>query len=153
MTDIYIQIQQADFAGSDAIARLKHASRLTGAIVEFTGCVRADELDAGEVSAIELEHYPGMTEKAIEKIAAQACQRWDLQALTVIHRIGRLQAGDNIVYVGASSKHRKAALSAVDYVMDFLKNDVPLWKKEVTKAGEHWVEQKNTDVDAKKHWD
>ncbi len=150
---VKIIIQEDDFNSAVECAELKKYSRLSGAIVEFTGCVRADEKGKNTIDAIFLEHYSPMTELAIESIINKAAERWQLLAVTVIHRVGKLNIDDNIVYVGVSSMHRKEALACVGFVMDFLKNDVPIWKKELLTDGAHWVEQKNTDVDAKANWD
>jgi len=149
---VKVVIQQEDFDSAVEQANLKRHSLLVGAIAEFTGCVRADEQDQSTIQAIYLEHYSPMTERSIEKIIQQAAERWSLIAVTVIHRVGQLNTGDNVVYVGAASKHRKDALACIEFVMDYLKNDVPIWKKELTEDSEHWVEQKSTDVQSKNTW-
>lgn len=149
---VNVVIQQADFDSAKENAKLKQHSLQVGAVAEFTGCVRADEQNNNTIKAIFLEHYSPMTEHAIEKIIQQAAERWSLIAVTVIHRVGELKTGDNVVYVGAASKHRKDALACIEFVMDFLKNDVPIWKKELTENDSHWVEQKATDVEAKNTW-
>ncbi len=149
---VNVVIQEEDFNSSAEQLRLKQHSLLVGAIAEFTGCVRADEQENSQIQAIFLEHYSPMTERAIEKIIQQAAERWSLIAVTVIHRVGQLNTGDNVVYVGAASKHRKDALACIEFVMDYLKNDVPIWKKELTEDSEHWVEQKASDVESKNTW-
>lgn len=147
-----IRIQQGDFDAGAEKYLLQNSSVLVGAVVEFTGCVRDDSSAGGQLQAIYLEHYPQMTEKAITRIVEQAFIRWRLIAVTVIHRVGRLSVGDNIVYVGVASRHRHDALQCVDFIMDFLKNDVPIWKKEITGDNSEWVAQKQCDVDAKNTW-
>ena len=151
-TIVNVVIQENDFDSATEQARLKQHSLLVGAVAEFTGCVRADEQEESTIQAIFLEHYSPMTERAIEKIIQQASERWSLIAVTVIHRVGKLSTGDNVVYVGAASKHRKDALACIEFAMDYLKNDVPIWKKELTINSEHWVEQKASDVQSKNTW-
>ena len=102
----------------------------SGAVVDFIGIARADKTQAGVVKAIELEQYPAMTQQAIASIITSALDRWLLEAVTVKHRIGLIPVGDVVVYVAAASTHRKSALACIEYIMDYLKNDVPLWKKE-----------------------
>lgn len=146
-----VVIQQADFD----IARLQRdllaESAEEGAIATFTGYVRADK-ELGNIRVMEMEHYPGMTEKSIGAIVEQAAARWPLLGAGVVHRVGRLYPGDQIVWVGVSSIHRAAAFSACEYIMDYLKTDAPLWKKELGEQGEHWVEAKATDSERVRHW-
>ena len=127
-----------------------------GASVEFTGYVRADEhakLKGNQrVIAIELEHYPKMTEKAMLSLVAKAEQRWPCKALALVHRVGYMEVGAPIVYVLASSSHRKEAFECAQFIMDYLKNEVPLWKKEIFTDGESWVEQKQSDKSAQTRW-
>lgn len=149
---INIRIQENDFDAAAEKQLLLGVSSEVGALVEFTGCVRADEQQGGNLQAIFLEHYPGMTESAMEKIIQQAFARWPLLAVTVIHRVGYLSVGANIVYVGVASMHRQAALQCVGFIMDYLKNDVPIWKKAVHAESSEWVAQKQADVEAKKAW-
>ncbi len=145
-----INVQFADFS-------LKHeaeALRLdnsVGAIVTFSGLVR-DMHDDQPVNGLFLEHYPGMTEKSLQAIAAEAQSRWPLLAITIIHRIGELKAGDQIVFVGVSSAHRGAAFSACEFIMDYLKTRAPFWKKSLQGGGEHWVEAKDSDEAASGRW-
>jgi molybdopterin synthase catalytic subunit len=148
----WVRIQTADFNALEEKQRLQRISAEVGAIVEFTGCVRASPSSENALRAIFLEHYPKMTEKSVHLIIDQAFLRWPLMAITVIHRVGELSVGENIVYVGVSSKHRKSALQCIDFIMDYLKNDVPLWKKEILTQQEEWVTQKQTDIDAKDAW-
>ncbi|MGS1093053.1 molybdenum cofactor biosynthesis protein MoaE [Aquamicrobium terrae] len=146
-----IRIQAADFDVAEEIARLTKGRKDIGAVVTFTGLCR-DE--AGRLSALELEHYPGMAEAEIRRIAAEACTRWPLQGLTAIHRHGKLNPGDNIVLVVTASSHRQAAFEAATFVMDFLKSRAPFWKKEHGADGSEgdWVEAKEADELAISGW-
>lgn len=120
-----------------------------GAIVTFTGLVRDD---GGAMQALELEHYPGMTERAMTEIAEQAAQRFDLSDVTVIHRYGRMPVGETIMMVATAARHRKAAFEAAEFLMDYLKSRAPFWKKEIGPMGESWVAAKQADEDALKRW-
>ena len=122
-----------------------------GAVVTFTGLVRGQSA-AGAVTAIELEHYPAMTEKSLQKICAEAEGRWPIHAATIIHRIGYLPAGAPIVFVGVASAHREAAFQAASFLMDFLKTRAPFWKKEWVNGEEMWVESKASDAAAAERW-
>ncbi|MES2918582.1 MAG: molybdenum cofactor biosynthesis protein MoaE [Pseudomonadota bacterium] len=122
-----------------------------GAVVTFSGLVR-NRCALGVVSAIELEHYPGMTERALAAIAAEAEQRWPLLGITVIHRIGHLPAGAPIVLVAVASSHRDAAFAAASFLMDYLKTRAPFWKKEWVEGVAHWVDAKESDVAAAGRW-
>lgn len=122
-----------------------------GAVVTFTGLVRGQST-AGAVTAIELEHYPAMTEKSLQKICTEAEGRWPLLGITVIHRIGYLPAGAPIVLVGVASAHREAAFLAASFLMDFLKTRAPFWKKEWVNGEVHWVESKASDAVAAERW-
>lgn len=122
-----------------------------GAVVTFTGKVRNHNL-GDQVSALSLEHYPGMTEKALGEIVAQARSRWSLQRVTVIHRVGDLFPGDEIVFVGVSGAHRSEAFDAAEFIMDYLKTRAPFWKREATGQGERWVEARDSDQQAAKRW-
>jgi molybdopterin synthase catalytic subunit len=151
MAEVYISVQQNDFDVSHEYAILRENNRSDGAIVFFSGLVR--ELNQGsKVSGLSLEHYPGMTEKALQAIVEEACQRWPLNRIRLIHRIGQLEISDQIVFVGVSSSHREAAFSACHFIMDFLKNRAPFWKKEVTSDGERWVEALVKDQVAMDKW-
>ncbi|WP_170385550.1 molybdenum cofactor biosynthesis protein MoaE [Ruegeria atlantica] len=121
-----------------------------GAIVTFTGVVR--DLASGDLDVMEIEHYPGMTERALTKIAQEAQQRWSLGDVLVIHRHGRLAPGDRIMMVATAARHRKDAFEAAEYLMDYLKSRAPFWKKEITKSGEAWVAAKDEDEDALTRW-
>jgi len=122
-----------------------------GAVVTFVGLVR-DYNQGNYVEGLTLEHYPGMTEKALEGIVLQAKQRWPLGKVRVIHRIGKFALSDQIVFVGVTSKHREAAFEATQFIMDYLKNDAPFWKKEVTNIGERWVEAEDKDLKSQQRW-
>lgn len=122
-----------------------------GAVVQFTGKVRNKNL--GDcVNALELEHYPAMTELALNHIVDEASQRWQLQRAVVIHRVGKLNLGDEIVYVGTSSAHREDAYLANQFIMDYLKTQAPFWKKEHTPQGERWIEERYSDIEAADKW-
>ncbi len=122
-----------------------------GAVVTFTGKVR-NHNSGDHVAALTLEHYPGMTEKTLAAIVDDARQRWPLQRVTVIHRIGELFPGDEIVMVGVSAAHRSAAFSAAEFIMDHLKTRAPFWKRETTAQGERWVESHTRDQQAAQRW-
>ncbi|TCK99350.1 molybdopterin synthase subunit MoaE [Shimia isoporae] len=121
-----------------------------GAIVTFTGVVR--DADKGGMDRMVIEHYPGMTQKALEKIAEEAVSRWDLGDVLVIHRHGELRQGDMIMMVATASRHRVNAFEAAEYLMDYLKSRAPFWKKEYTAGGAEWVAAKNEDEDALSRW-
>jgi molybdopterin synthase catalytic subunit len=122
----------------------------TGAVVTFTGRVRDV---SGRLSRMEIEHYPGMTERALETIARDAADRWPLAAVTVIHRHGHLAPGDRIMMVATASRHRDAAFEAARFLMDYLKSRAPFWKKEATETGEDWVAAAEKDEAALERWD
>ncbi|WP_299899301.1 molybdenum cofactor biosynthesis protein MoaE [uncultured Ruegeria sp.] len=121
-----------------------------GAIVTFTGVVR--DLASGDLDVMEIEHYPGMTERALTKIAQEAKDRWSLGDVLVIHRHGRLAPGDKIMMVATAAPHRKDAFEAAEYLMDYLKSRAPFWKKEITRSGADWVAAKEQDEDALTRW-
>ena len=147
-----ICIQPDDFDVSEQIALLRRDNPAIGAVVAFVGLVR-DRNDGQGISAMTLEHYPGMTQSALEEIVEQAKSRWDLLDVLVVHRYGRLVPGDPIVLVLVSSAHRGEAFSACEFVMDFLKTSAPFWKKEVTPDGARWVDARETDAAAAQRWD
>ncbi|HBZ17155.1 MULTISPECIES: molybdopterin synthase catalytic subunit MoaE [Pantoea] len=122
-----------------------------GAVVTFTGKVRNHNL-GDAVAALTLEHYPGMTEKALADIVVEARQRWPLQQVTVIHRVGELFPGDEIVFVGVSSAHRSSAFAATEFIMDYLKTRAPFWKREATAEGDRWVDARDSDHQAAERW-
>lgn len=146
-----VRIQAGDFDISAEIARLAQGRGDIGAIVTFSGLCR-DE--AGTLAALELEHYPGMAEAEITRIATEAMRRWPLTGLTAIHRHGRIKPGENIVLVVAASSHRQAAFEAADFLMDYLKSRAPFWKKEHRADGSagDWVDAKETDEAAARRW-
>jgi molybdopterin synthase catalytic subunit len=146
----HISVQQQAFDIGLEFAALHQDEADVGAVVTFTGLVR--DLVDSPLQEMVLEHYPGMTENALQTIAEQARQRWPLKHIRVIHRVGVLKPMDLIVYVGVSSAHRDAAFAACQFIMDYLKKDAPFWKKERTDQGEHWVEQKQSDLDAAERW-
>ena len=146
-----VRIQAADFDVAHEIARLTSGRADVGAVVTFTGLCR-DE--AGTLSALELEHYPGMAEVEIARIAAEAIERWPLSGITAIHRFGRVRPGENIVLVVAASKHRQAAFEAASFLMDYLKSRAPFWKKEHRADGSvgDWVDAKESDEASAARW-
>lgn len=146
-----IRVQHEDFDAGAEITRMRLARPDTGAVVAFIGQVRDLNEDAA-VSSMTLEHYPGMTEKALEAIVEQAKVRWDIFDALVIHRIGALSPLDQIVLVVVSGAHRGEAFSACEFIMDYLKTEAPFWKKEQTEIGERWVEARATDDIAKQRW-
>ncbi|WP_017222196.1 molybdopterin synthase catalytic subunit MoaE [Moritella dasanensis] len=145
-----IQIQTEDFDLATEYAALGQ-SHSTGAIVTFIGKVR-DFNQGDNVSGLTLEHYPGMTEKSLAKILVEAETRWSIQGVKVIHRIGELALGDQIVFVGVASMHRGDAFQACEFIMDYLKTQAPFWKKEATEDGSHWVDARETDTTAADRW-
>ncbi len=150
MSDIQITVQEQAF-DQNAVYHWLSEQNSVGATVIFVGKVR--DLNLGNaVSRLYLEHYPAMTEKALHEIVTQAQVRWDIQRVAVIHRIGLLQTGDEIVLVGVSSAHRRDAYQANEFIMDFLKSKAPFWKKEQTDKGEHWIESRDSDQEALTRW-
>lgn len=146
-----IRIQTRDFDLSTEVAQLRAANAGIGAIVAFIGTVR-DMNDGSGVAQMELEHYPGMTEKALEQIVAQARARWDMFDALVIHRIGPLRPLEQIVLVAVTSAHRGEAFAACEFIMDYLKTLAPFWKKEQTPQGARWVDARVTDDKAMEKW-
>ncbi|WP_036551449.1 molybdopterin synthase catalytic subunit MoaE [Neptunomonas japonica] len=145
-----IEVQTEDFSIGELYDWLKSDDASSGAVVTFTGIVR--EHVETQMQEMFLEHYPGMTERALEQIVEQARQRWQLGNVVVIHRVGRLSLNDNIVFVGVASGHRVNAFAAAQFIMDYLKKDAPFWKKEINAESEAWVEQKTSDLDAANQW-
>ncbi|MFT5420660.1 MAG: molybdopterin synthase catalytic subunit [Candidatus Endobugula sp.] len=150
MNDV-ISIQHADFDVGNEHQQLCQDAPSIGAIVTFTGLVR--ECTKGEDTNLTLEHYPAMTEKVLSDIINRAKQRWDINNSRIIHRIGQLTLGEQIVFVGVNSPHRADAFAAAAFIMDFLKTEAPFWKKEITKTDEAWVKAKESDETAKKKWE
>jgi len=148
----HIKIQQEDFDLTTEVAALRAGHKDIGAVVSFVGTVR-DINEGDEVSILELEHYPGMTEKALEKIRLEAHERWALESSLIIHRIGKMYPTDQIVLVAVSSRHRENAFYASHFIMDYLKTNAPFWKKETLPNGdERWVDARITDKEAENHW-
>jgi len=139
-----IRVQTEDFDAAAELERLRSSNKgQAGAVVSFTGLVR--DLNAGDtVMQMTLEHYPGMTEKALANIEQAANERWELTATLIIHRVGPLSPNDNIVFVAAASRHRKQAFRACEYMIDTLKTEAPFWKKETLSDGTRWVEQETS---------
>ena len=146
-----IRIQEDDFDISTEIALLRKGYPRVGAVVTFLGTVR-DMNNGTQVKGMTLEHYPGMTEKALQEILDQAKARWDIYQTLVIHRIGSLLPEDQIVLVVVTSAHRGEAFSACEFIMDYLKTAAPFWKKEDTPEGARWVDARITDDDAMARW-
>jgi molybdopterin synthase catalytic subunit len=144
-----IRVQQEDFDIGAEIARLRKGRSDIGAIVTFTGTVRDQH---GAVAEMTLEHYPGMTETELHRIETEAHSRWPLQASLIVHRVGTLKPGDNIVLVVTASEHRDAAFDAVRFLMDYLKTSAPLWKREAGPGGANWVEASSQDGAATARW-
>ena len=148
---VKVRIQEADFDLSAEIAQLRAHDPKVGAVVGFVGTVR-DMNEGLDVASMELEHYPGMTEKSIEAIVAQATARWPLAGALVIHRVGPLKPQEQIVLVAVSSGHRGEAFAACEFIMDYLKTRAPFWKKERTPEGERWIDARVTDETALDKW-
>lgn len=151
-----ILVQEQDFDLAQVYQSLRQEAGDPGAIVTFTGLVRElydqDSDTHNPVTGLFLEHYPGMTEKCLEDIAQQARNRWPLQALCIIHRVGDLRPGDQIVLVGTASAHRHAAFDAAQFLMDYLKSKAPFWKKQQGKQGAEWVASRDSDLEAITRW-
>jgi molybdopterin synthase catalytic subunit len=146
-----IKVQQEDFDVGAELAALAAGRTDIGGVASFIGLVR-DLAGGATVGAMTLEHYPGMTEKKLAEIEAEAQRRWPLQATLIIHRYGRLEPGERIVLVATASPHRQAALEACAFLIDWLKTKAPFWKLEETAAGPQWVEARDSDDDAAARW-
>ena len=144
-------IQNADFDLDTELALLKQQDHRVGAVCVFIGTVR-DQNDAAAVVGLELEHYPGMTERTIASIQQNASARFDILASRIIHRVGKLQPGDQIVMVAVVSVHRGAGFQACEYLIDYLKTEAPFWKKELTDQGARWVDARDSDAAALRRW-
>ena len=147
-----VRIQVQDFDVARELAALRAGDARVGAVAAFIGTVR-DVNEASAVATMTLEHYPGMTEKALQAIVDEAKARWDIQDALVIHRIGELKPTDQIVLVGVTSAHRGDAFAACEFIMDYLKTRAPFWKKEATPPGARWVDPRASDDDAAARWD
>ena len=147
-----VRVQHEDFDVGAEIGRLRAGDPRIGAVASFVGVVR-DLNEGADVATMALEHYPGMTEKALTAIVDQAKARWDLYDVLVIHRVGELKPTDQIVLVVATSAHRGDAFAACEFVMDYLKTEAPFWKKETTPAGARWVDARDSDEVARERWE
>jgi molybdopterin synthase catalytic subunit len=146
-----IRIQEADFDIAQEIAALTQGRTDVGAVVSFSGICRGDE-GGDAIAALTLEHYPGMAEAEIARHVETAMSRWPLTGLSVIHRVGRITPGENIVLVLAASRHRQAAFQAAEFLMDYLKASAPFWKREEKPTGTSWVEARHHDDAAAARW-
>ncbi|MFZ5541521.1 MAG: molybdopterin synthase catalytic subunit MoaE [Pseudomonadota bacterium] len=146
-----VRVQREDFDAGLEIATLRARDPRVGAVASFIGVAR-DVNDGERVAAMTLEHYPGMTERALEDIVAQAKRRWDVIDILVIHRVGELKPLDQIVLVAVTGAHRGEAFAACEFVMDYLKTEAPFWKKETTPGGTRWVEARESDDAARDRW-
>jgi molybdopterin synthase catalytic subunit len=147
-----VRIQAEDFDAGAEIAALRRGNPKIGAVASFIGVCR-DANDGDTVSKMTLEHYPGMTEKALEKIVAEARGRWDVMDVLVVHRVGELKPTDQIVLVVVAGAHRGEAFAACEFIMDYLKTRAPFWKKEQTPQGARWVEARASDGEAAQRWE
>ena len=145
-----IIVQTEDFDLASEVELIKSTNSCIGAVVSFIGTVR--DLTSESLVSLTIEHYPGMTEKSLRSIAEKARKKWEIESVTIIHRVGTLGIGDQIVLVITSSKHRQAAFDSCNYIMDFLKTDAPFWKKEVSDKEEKWVGKRESDEEQKKRW-
>jgi len=148
---VTVRVQKEDFDAGREIITLTEGNLLIGGVVTFIGCVR-DIAGKDSLRAMTLEHYPGMTERELERIETIACERWQLEATLIIHRIGRLEPGDQIVMVITASPHRHAAYEANQFLVDWLKTKAPFWKSEHSSRGVSWVEARESDDRAAKRW-
>jgi len=145
-----VRVQQEPFALGAEVEAFAAGRRDAGAVVTFTGIVR--DLASGDLNRMVIEHYPGMTQSALEAIEAQARERWELKDCLIIHRYGEMAPGDMIMMVATASPHRADAFEAAEFLMDYLKSRAPFWKKEITPEGEVWVDSKAEDEDALARW-
>ena len=147
----WVRVQTEDFDLSTEVARLRAGRADIGAVVTFVGTVR--DINQGDtVATLELEHYPGMTEKALNEIRDEAHRRWNLENSLIIHRVGPLEPQDQIVLVATASRHRQDAFEAAQFIMDYLKTRAPFWKKEQTPEGPRWVDARDSDRQAAARW-
>ena len=149
--NVTIRIQEADFDIAREIVALTKGRTDIGAVVSFSGICRGNE-DGGTIAALTLEHYPGMAEAEIARHTETAMSRWPLTGLSVIHRVGRIAPGENIVLVLTASKHRQAAFQAAEFLMDYLKANAPFWKREESRSGTGWVDAHDGDDAAAARW-
>ncbi len=146
-----VRVQRDDFDAGAEIAGVRGAPVGVGAIVSFTGLVRADT-QGDRLLSLTLEHFPGMTERELERLAVEAQSRWELLGVVIVHRYGELKPGENIVLVVTAASHRRAAFEAGEFLMDYLKTKAPFWKRERRQSGEYWIEPRSSDDDAAARW-
>ncbi len=146
-----VRVQAGDFDTGRELEALTEGRTDVGAVASFVGLVRSDN-DGSPIAGMTLEHYPGMTEKALEEICVEARSRWNVIDIVVIHRVGRLEPGERIVLVGVSGAHRGEAFAACEFIMDYLKTRAPFWKREDTPQGPRWVEARSSDDEAAERW-
>lgn len=146
-----IRVGEADFSLDEELSRIMRENPSAGGVASFVGLVR-NKNDGAAVSRMTLEHYPGMTEKSLAKIAAAARERFHLVDVIVVHRVGELKVGDRIVLCLTSAEHRGDAFAGCEYIMDWLKTEAPFWKKEQTPDGERWVDARESDDKARERW-
>lgn len=144
-----VRVQQAQFDYGQECASFAGSANSSGAVVTFLGIVRDNE---GTLRAMEIEHYPGMTERALTQIEAEARTRWSLEEALIVHRFGTLAPGEAIMMVATAARHRADAFAAAEFLMDFLKSRAPFWKKEIAASGTSWVEARECDEEALKRW-
>jgi molybdopterin synthase catalytic subunit len=155
MSKVFVSVQTEDFDLKLESDALKSDSENAGALVIFTGLVREvhqAQHQPGQVQELFLEHYPGMTEKCLNDISEEAVERWDISCARVIHRVGALNPGDQIVLVGTTSAHRGAAFEAAEFIMDYLKTKAPFWKRQTDESGSRWIEHRESDEIAAQRW-
>lgn len=148
---ISVRVQEVDFEVDALLLAIRQGRPQIGAIACFIGTVR-DLNPSGAVGSMFLEHYPGMTEQSLQAIASQALERWKLQAVTIVHRVGLLKPMDQIVAVLTASAHRQDAFQSCEFVMDFLKTEAPFWKKERVDGQDRWVQARSSDEEARRRW-
>ena len=156
MSKAFVSVQTEDFDLKIESDLLKSDSENAGALVTFTGLVREfhqEQNQPGQVQELFLEHYPGMTEKCLSDISEEAAKRWGISCSRVIHRVGALTAGDQIVFVGTASAHRQAAFEAAEFIMDYLKTKAPFWKRQTDESGSRWIEHRESDEAAAQRWE
>jgi len=148
---IHVRVQSEPLDPHREVDLLRAGNHAIGAVVSFIGLMR-DINEDDRVERMFLEHYPGMTEKALQNIAEEAVRRWDLAGCRVVHRVGDISPSDPIVVVAVAARHRKAAFLGCEFVIDYLKTQAPFWKKETTEAGERWVDARDSDDEAEQKW-
>ncbi len=147
-----VRVQAEDFDIALLQEQLLQGEAAEGAVATFTGYVRNNN-ENRNVHSLELEHYPGMTERSIQQILEQSAQRWPVMAAAVVHRVGKLKPGEQIVWVGVSSSHREAAFAACEFIMDYLKTRAPFWKKELSPEGGQWLDARASDGERARRWE